>query len=73
MQTILSASVRTLAAAPKAFRVGGQDCRRHSRQFAEMFSGRVARKQIHVRIDHDANQFLETRLRFPIKNLFYFR
>jgi hypothetical protein len=44
MQTIVSASTRTLAAAPKAFRVGWQECLRHSRQFTEMFSGRVKRE-----------------------------
>ncbi len=42
MQTILSASARGLAAASPS--VGGQNRLRHSRQFAEMFSGRVARE-----------------------------
>jgi hypothetical protein len=44
----------------------------HSRQFAEMFSGGVAREQIHVRVDHDANQLVEAHFWFPTENLLRF-
>jgi hypothetical protein len=72
MRTMLSASTRTLAAAPKAFRVGGQDCLRHSRQFAEMFSGRVAREQIHVRSHDNSYHLVKSHFGFPTENFFAF-
>jgi hypothetical protein len=73
MQTILSASTRTLAAAPRAFRVGGQDCLRHSRQFAKIFSGRVAREQIHDRIHDNSHQFVKSHFGFSTENFLRLR
>src|SRR6266853_666997 len=61
MQTILSASTRT------------QDRLRHSRQFAETFSGRIARDQIHVRVHHDSHQLLKSHFRFPTENFLRLR
>jgi hypothetical protein len=63
MQTILSASTRTLAAASPSG--GGQHRLRPSRQFAETFSGRVSREQIHVRVHHDSHQLVKSYFGFP--------
>src|SRR5206468_5724163 len=71
MRTILSASSRRLAAASPS--VGGQDRLRHSRQFAEMFSGRVARQQIHIRVHHDSHEFVKSHFWFPTENFLRLR
>src|SRR4029077_10916221 len=65
MQTILSASLLESLA--------GRIACVTSRQFAEVFSGCVVREQIHVRVDHDADQLLESYFRFPIETLLRFR
>ena len=61
MQTILSASTRR------------QDRLRHSRQFAETFSGRIAREQIHVRVHHDSHQLVKSHFGFPTENFLRLR
>src|SRR6059036_2157618 len=38
-----------------------------------MFSGRVAREQIHVRVHHDSHEFLKSYLWFPVENFFRLR
>src|SRR6266481_8137887 len=46
---------------------------RNSGEFAEMLLRRSARKQLHIGIHHDANQFAESHLWFPIEYFLRFR